>query len=397
MKEVIFFIGTLANGGAERAVSNLSLKISNEYNSKIILYGSKSKIDYEYNGELVYLDKLNEKNIFYKFYAAIRRLLEIRNIKISNPDVAVISFLEYPNLINALSYKKGRTIVSVRNHMSTKHNKGIKSYFWNSTIRYLYGKTDKIIAVSEEIKRDLVTNYGINESKIEVIYNSYHINDIKKLAQESIENEYIDIFKNPVIITVGRFNKQKGHDHLIRAFSKVKSKVPNAQLVILGQGRLENKLKDLSEELGLNGSIHFLGFKENPFKYISKSKLFILSSLHEGFPNALAEAMVCEIPIISTDCLSGPREILAPKEFIVDNIKYDFNKDRYGVLIPVCNGEIYNSIEKLTEDEKLMAKAIIKLLNDEELWNHFSEKSGRRAKDFDIENIIEEWKNVIQN
>ncbi|WP_197283163.1 glycosyltransferase [Clostridium intestinale] len=166
MNKVIFFIGTLSNGGAERVVSNLSLHMAKNINKKILLFGSSCKVEYPYEGDLVFLDKINEKNIFYKAYALFKRIREIKLLKRKNPKVPVISFLEYPNLINALTRKYGKTILSVRNHMSTKHSKGVKACFWGFTIKHLYSKADLIIAVSQEIKRDLIDNYGLDEKKI---------------------------------------------------------------------------------------------------------------------------------------------------------------------------------------------------------------------------------------
>jgi len=147
MKKVKFFIGTLSKGGAERVVSNLSLCMSKEIEKEIILFGNNSRTDYRYDGKLIYLDKIKDKNVFYKIYAFLFRIRQIKTIKKDNPDATIISFLEYPNLINLLTRKYGKTVISVRNHMSTKHNKGFKSYLWNSTIKYLYGKADKIIVV----------------------------------------------------------------------------------------------------------------------------------------------------------------------------------------------------------------------------------------------------------
>ena len=129
--------------------------------------------------------------------------------------------------------------------MSTKHNKGIKSYLWNLSIKLLYSKADEIIVVSKEIERDLIENYRVDKSKIKVIYNFYPIETIKQLAQMEIEDNYINLFNNPVVITAGRLNKQKGHWHLIKSFSKVKKVIPNAKLVILGEGELEGELKQL--------------------------------------------------------------------------------------------------------------------------------------------------------
>lgn len=395
MKQVNFFIGTLSSGGAERVVSNLSINLKRNIKKNILLFGKTSKIDYPYNGKIVYLDKSKQKSLLNKFRIMIYRINHIKKIKLNNQKDVMISFLEYPNLINVLTSKYGKTIISVRNHMSTKHKTGIKSKIWNLTIKYLYPKADLIISVSEEIKLDLITNYKINTDKIKVIYNSYDIKDIEQKKEELIEKEYVKIFENPVIITAGRLNKQKGHWHLIRSFSKVKESIPNAQLVILGEGNLELYLKDLADELNLKNDIHFIGFQKNPFKFISRSKIFIMTSIHEGFPNAMAEAMACGIPVMSSDCLSGPREILAPEEFGPKKIDYQINKKRYGILMPIFDGVRYAAKDILTTEEQVMTEHIISLLKNKELQEYFSSQSKKRIKDFEIKNIIKEWENIL--
>ncbi|SYZ77869.1 glycosyltransferase [Trichococcus shcherbakoviae] len=395
MKKVNFFIGTLSTGGAERVVSNLSLNLNDNIKKDILMFGVKSKIDYPYKGNIVYLDKNRDTNIINKFKTLITRIVTVRKIKGLENHATTISFLEYPNVVNALTCGSAKSIVSVRNHMSTKHNNGMKSKLWNLTIRYLYPKTDLIISVSEEIKQDLICNYNIDSNKIKVIYNSYDINDIHEKSKEVIIDEHNEIFDNPVIISVGRLNKQKGHWHLIKAFSEVKKVIPNAKLVILGEGELESYLKELTQNLNICQDVHFLGFQKNPFKYISKSKIFVMTSLHEGFPNALAEAMACGVPVISSDCKSGPREILAPTEFNKENIDYCINKDRYGILTPVCDGSKYSSTDAITDEEGSVADSIITLLSDTSLWNHFSNQAQTRIQDFEISKIIKEWESVI--
>ncbi|MGY3815707.1 glycosyltransferase [Globicatella sulfidifaciens] len=395
MRKVNFFIGTLSTGGAERVVSNLSLNLNKDIKKIILMFGEKSKIDYPYEGELIYLDKDSHSNILSKLKVVLSRIITVQKIKRLDSHATTISFLEYPNLINTLTSRSGRSIVSVRNHMSTKHNNGFKSKLWNSTIKYLYPKADLIIAVSEEIKRDLIDNYNVNADKIKVIYNSYDLQGIREMAKEEIEDKYSGIFNHPVIITVGRLNKQKGHWHLIRAFSKVKEAIPNAKLVILGEGDLESYLNKLASDLNIIDDVHFLGFQKNPFKYIVRSKVFAMSSFHEGFPNALAEAMACGVPVISSDCKSGPREILAPTEFDNENIDYQIDKKRYGILTPVCDGSKYNSKDAISIEELKIADSILSLLKDEKLWNHFSNQSQERIKDFEISKIIKEWESVI--
>lgn len=388
MKKIYFIIGTLSNGGAERVVSNLSLRLKDNIEREIILFGHDARIDYPYKGKLSYLDQYKEKNMVQKVCILIKRIIFLRKIKKRNPDAIFVSFLEYPNLLNILSGYNYNSIVSVRNFMSVQHKNGLKSYFWNQTIKRLYNYSKKVVAVSEQIKYDLIENYQLNKEKIEVIYNSYDINRIQKLAGEELTDEEKLIFENPTIITVGRLHYQKGQHHLIKSFKYVKEKISNAQLVILGEGNLKTELQDLAHKLDVADSVHFLGFQKNPFKYIARSKVFVLTSYYEGFPNALAEAMACKVPVISTDCPSGPREILAPGK-LNENINYGINKNFYGVLIPTFNEKNYENMEKH------LSKIICNLITDEKLNRFFAKRSLERVKDFDINKVVKEWENLL--
>jgi len=385
-KKVIFLIGTLSGGGAERVVSNITMALPEDIQSEIILFGKESKIEYPYKGNIKYLDRLSLKSNLSKIKALISRIKIMKNIKKLNPNVPIISFLEYPNLLNILSGNKKRSIVSVRNFMSTKHKKGLKAFFWNLTIKYLYKKTVRVIVVSKGIKEDLVLNYKIPKEKIRVIYNSYPISEIEKKAGDKLTEDEQKIFKKPTVITAGRLNEQKGHIHLLNAFSKVKKSVPNSQLVFLGEGKLEASLKESAKELGIHNNVHFLGFKRNPFKYIAQSKVFVMTSYYEGFPNALAEAMACKIPVISTDCQSGPREILAPD---ITKGTIESKNNRFGILLP--NITVYNK-DKV---ENMIFNSIKSLIVNEKYNNDVAKKSYDRVNDFDIGRIINVWLKLI--
>jgi len=393
MRCVKILIGTLANGGAERVVSNLSLNFSEEIDVEIILFGRNAKTEYPFSGKVTFLNQRVEHKNKLKYYFGIYK--EINKIKKENSDAVFLSFLTGPNLLNLLTKKTKKTIISVRNYTSTKHQKiSTKSLDYLVT-RFLYNKADQVVAVSEVIKKDLVENYKIQESKVRVIYNSYDLEKISELAQEEIETNLEDIFEKPVIITVGRFTKQKGYNHLLRAFKRVRelNSQINPNLVFLGEGSLKSQLLELTRDLGLEAHVHYLGFVVNPFKYIFKSKIFVSSSLFEGFPNALAEAMVCGIPIISTDCPSGPREILAPLE--VNELDIDYNAKRYGILLPAFDGIHYTSEDKLTTEETLMAEKIVEVLTNQTLNRELGELSRMRMENFCIKKIIKEWEEVI--
>lgn len=398
-KNVRFIIGTLSTGGAERTVSNLSLKLNESFNKEIVLFGKKASIDYAYKGKLMYLDKIDEdKNIGLKLLALFSRLNKLKTLKRKDHDTVNISFLEYPNVLNLLTKGKTRNVISVRNHMSTKHTRGKKAILWKSTIKYMYNKADQIIAVSEEIKKDLVQNYAIQPEKIKVIYNSYNIHEIKTLSNDSLEAEYRDIFKKPVIITAGRLDKQKGQWHLIRIFNDLVKSDSEVQLVILGRGKIEDKLLELVASYKLEDRVHFLGFQSNPFKFISKASVFVLSSNHEGFPNALAEAMACNVPVISTDCMSGPREMLAPDEFHINNetFIYGYENNRFGILTPNITEETFNSHEDLTTGEIELKKGIVSILQDESLSEKLKQKAFERISQFDIDKTIMKWEEILQ-
>jgi len=260
------------------------------------------------------------------------------------------------------------------------------------------------VAVSHGVKQSLI-NLGIKEEKIKVIYNPYPIDEIRELAEESLE-AYEQIFKHPVLITAGRLTKPKGQWYLLRIFKALKEKHKDLKLVILGEGELKDYLVKLSEELGLKTyvwdrdnlsesfDIYFLGFQKNPFKFIARSKLFVFPSLWEGFPNALVEAMACGVCVVSSDCRSGPREILAPNtDFNYQTQKPEFAE--YGVLMPVFEVKYKSAEEPLGGKEIMWVETIDKLLEDENLRKNHSEKAKQRAEDFRIEKIVQEWKEVL--
>jgi glycosyltransferase involved in cell wall biosynthesis len=392
-KNIAIIIPQLAGGGAERVASNLSLYLpEDKYKKHIIVYDTE-KMDYPYKGELLSINTKVSRNPLSKIKNYCTRIYKLKKIKRDYKIDISISLLTRTNIANILTKGNDKVIVSVRNYL-TKSSTGFYGRINNILIKLLYNKADHVVAVSNIIKTDLVENFGINENKIQVIYNPYDIEKINRLAQEEIEEEFQEIFKCPTIITAGRLTKQKGQWHLIRSFKNVKKEIPNAKLVIIGQGELEDYLKQLAVDLNLEKDIHFLGFRQNPFKYISRSKVYSFPSLYEGFPNTLCEAMICGVPVISSDCKSGPKEILSPDSDInkeVANLTYC----KYGILVPVCEEELISSKVELTINEKVLAESTIKLIKDIEISKMYSSLSVRRSNDFSYKKIISEWNRLL--
>ena len=390
-KNIAFLIPSLRNGGAERVLSNMSINLDEKFNQTIIVWDSNN-IDYPYNGEIVDIQVFNKDSILENIGVLLKRIKEVKKYKKEKSIDTTISLLEGPNIVNIFSRKKDKVIISVHNFQS-KERKGMYGKIFKFLIKHFYNKADYVVAVSSHIKKDLVENFNISEEKVKVIYNPFDIKAIESLMKEDIEDEYKFIFEKPVIINAGRLTEQKGQWHLIKSFYEVKKTNPDCNLVILGQGELEEDLKKLAKELGIEDSVFFLGFQKNPFKFIHNADIFALTSLFEGFPMCLAESMVCKTPIISVDCKSGPREMLYD-DADISKCANKVEHATFGVLSCPFN-DTTDFSTNINNEEKEFAKGLVELLNDKGLREEYHSKASKRVKDFDVANILKQWESII--
>lgn len=212
----------------------------------------------------------------------------------------------------------------------------VRIWGWHTGMRLFYRHADKIVAVSHGVAVDIRTITGLPESKIPTIPNPVITQRIFTLAKEPLDHEWFDNPDIKVIIGIGRLTRQKDFPTLIRAFAEVRKHM-KCRLIILGEGRQRQEMESFILNLGLTGEIVLPGFVTNPYQWLARSSLFVLSSLWEGSPNALTEALALGIPVVSTDCRSGPREVLQDGKF--------------GSLVP-------------TGESKELAKAMIRTLKD---------------------------------
>jgi glycosyltransferase involved in cell wall biosynthesis len=219
------------------------------------------------------------------------------------------------------------------------------------------------VVVSQGEKEDLIQNFKIPEKRIIVVYNPL---DRLRIAELSAEDPGIH-FEVPVVVSVGRLVHQKGFDILLGAFRKVRD-VKAAKLLILGDGEKREELISLAQSLDLQDDVVFLGMQVNPFQFMRGAEVFCLASRYEGLGNVILEAMALGVPVIVSDCPSGPAEI-------VEN-------GTYGILVP-------------TENVDALAEALIRVLADNKLRSGLSELSLKRAKDFDLETSMKQWEDVI--
>jgi glycosyltransferase involved in cell wall biosynthesis len=233
-------------------------------------------------------------------------------------------------------------------------------------MKLLYSRADKIIAVSNFIRKDLILNYNIKKAKVVVIYNPIDIEKVNALASEEISDQW---FREevPIVISVGRLSKEKGYDTLLRAFAIAREK-SDIRLAILGEGEEKKSLEELDKKLGIERDVVFLGYKNNPYKYMKRASIFVLSSLYEGFPNVLIEAMACGTPVISTQYNPYPHEII--------------EHGKNGLLVPVTN-------------EKALAEAMLKLLNDPAGMTMLAANAKEKAKEFLVQKIAGYYGKVL--
>lgn len=258
-----------------------------------------------------------------------------------NPD-AILSAMNYVNIATVLakliSKSDTKVVLSEHNNLtaSKKHFGRAKGLVLTLLMRWAYKKSHEIVAVSNGVADALVSEINIERNKITTIYNPIFSEDLIKRSKGLISHPWIRKSLPPLILAVGRLTPEKDFEKLIYAFKKVREK-RGCNLIILGEGKLRADLEHLINILDLNDSVQLLGFVDNPYAWMSHADLFVVSSVSEGFGNVIVEAMACGTPVVSTDCPSGPSEIL--------------EGGLWGELVPPYSAD-------------LLAKAIIKSLDD---------------------------------
>ena len=318
-----FLISSLNSGGAERVVSLLANELSLT-NDIVIITLSKDEPFYKLNDSIRInqLGVLNSgtnplKSIFSNLVLLYKITLLIRSFKIKS----LICFMTTSNVLGIIS---GKMLSNIKVTISERANPKFKDVgYWNFLRRKTYKLADRLVVQSEEI-----SNYFksiIDERKISIIPNPIKIVDSNKNTKEKI------------ILTVGRVDANKNQEQIIKSFSKVKQE--EWKLIICGDGTLLSKLKELVIALNINDAVEFKGIVKNIEKQYERASIFAFSSLSEGFPNVLLEAMNYGCACISTDCPTGPSML----------IKNNVN----GFLIPLADENSYtNQLQNLIDDEK---------------------------------------------
>lgn len=385
MAKIGLLITKLNGGGAERTAANLS-SLFDEYGEEVYLITfDGSNITYPYKGKLIDLSLGINKNVFDAIKKNIKRIIKVKKIKKKyNLDVC-ISFLDTPNLVNVLSGGKCKKIVSIRNYLSLEK----PSFIRKQLIRFSSIRADKTVCISKNVEYDMRNFFKIKEKKLCTIYNPVDIKSLLTIEEDyTFDKEFSDYFN---IVTMGRLTYQKGQWNLIYAIKDIVVQYPKVRLYILGDGELKNELEELVKKLEIEEHVFFLGFISNAHKFLRQCDLFVLTSLFEGLGNVLLEAMALGLPVISTDCKSGPREIIAPNSNI-KSVCENIDVERFGILVKQFSKE-----KNIVDNDSLVyiKQAIEMFYLDKKLREKYTTKSKMRANDFSKEKVYNEWMKLL--
>jgi len=348
----------LSEGGSERVMANLSVffdKQGIEVHNIIIEDG----VSYPFGGKLINIGLLkNKKNdLLNKF----KRLNALRNHLNSNTFDYIIDFRYRTKFIQEFILSK---FIYNATTIYTIHSYLIEHYIPNNSLiaRFFYGNCYANVAITRKVEQLISEKHNFKNTV--TIYNPVNLEEIDNKKNENINIDF------EFIIGIGQFvNDIKQFDKLILSYANSILPESNVNLVILGDGDRKSYLQNICKDLNILDKVHFFGYQENPYKYLKKSKFLVLSSKHEGMPNVILEALACEVPVVSFDCLSGPSEMIIDK--------------KNGLLVE------NQDIDKLSEAMNLFIK-------DQKLYDFCKSNTIASLEPFLIEKIGKQWLDLMQ-
>ena len=348
-KKVLFVRPTLGYGGADRVTLNLLKAFDREqYDCDLALMRAEGE----------YVEDLPEDVKLYDLKAgSLWNMAGPLKSLIKNTDYDILystcGGASMPMMLAAWQTGyKGTTIVSERNILFPPKKSKAKRRLMLVIKKFLFKKATWVTAVSKGVAQECIDILGTKKATTVVVNNPIVNEDLINGMDEAVEHEFFSQYPK-TIVAIGRFEWQKDYDTLLKAFTKVVKKDAEVGLFILGKGPLESNYRSLVEDLGLSDHVHFAGFDKNPFKYLAACDAYVLSSRHEGMPGVLVQAMACGAACVSTDCPTGPNELIKDGE--------------NGFLVPV-------------EDEEALSKKLIEVLSAPTLRQSFKDKAPKAVE-----------------
>lgn len=322
---------------------------------------------------------------YFKIPFLLREIIKKYKIDVS------IAFGDMANCFSAITGTKEKKVASFHavKSIEFKNNRGISKFFkWS--IHNTYNKFDRVVAISHAIKKDLIDNCNYKFNNLQVIYNPHDSAAIIQKSKDYFSEEEKKNVAKEFFLFLGRLSIQKAPWHLIKAFSIIEKTFPDLNLLLVGDGdeRVEKYTKDLIDHLNLKNRVFFLGRKTNPYKYISNAHCLALSSFYEGTPNVIAEAMILNVPVITTNCTDGIYEMMIDK---VKTEKDGLLLTDSGILTPnilIGRQESIPSDFEINADDEKYAQGLRLILSKEINDNLRNNNKTRLLEKYNIEDVL---------
>ncbi len=398
---ILIMIPNLGRGGAQIVFRQQLKELAAKHEVWGCVFNWDGAFQEDHQENIVSLNVPAGANIFFKIYYFFLRVIRLRSLKRRLKINVSISHLEGADYVNILSSGSDETVCWI--HGTKEFDKNISGWLGFLRMRifipFLYTRASKLITVSTGIRDELLKNFQIEPSEIQTIYNGFDIDGIKGRSIEPLPEAYQVLFSNcKTLITHCRLSRQKNLTALLRIFKGVNDH-SEIKLVIAGDGELrEDLLKECEDlqlkywacwsnfDLNYSSDVYFIGQQDNPFKYLRHASLYIMTSDWEGFPLALCEAMVCGLKVVTSDCYTGPREIIAQKLDLSQPVQVPFYT-QYGVLMPLVNSSNSNVVQ-------LWAEETVKLINETSIGQK-SDVGINRISQFDISESTKQTTEVL--
>ena len=365
MKKILLIVPALHQGGFEKVCVTTARLLQPYFQVKIVIFDSRD-IAYDIKGIPVADLRLPSRDgKLGKIINVLKRGWRIHKIKKKEEIDIAYSFGPTANLANIASFGKAKKWLGIRSYMDMGKP---------AQIRLFCKCADKLICCSQVICQEVHEKYGYRGAV--TLNNPFDIKEVGKLSET--EQVKLPWTNGRIIVTMGREDEVKGFWHLIKSFALVHKRMPDTRLMVIGEGEYL-QYKELAERLGVDDSVYFTGLKRNPYPYLKQGSLYVLTSYYEGFPNAMVEAMAVGLPVIATDCMTGPREIL---------------EDRYGILVPNMDPIPDFSEASISKEEENLSLKIIELLENPEKMQYYKKMSLERARVYSKESYVKkirEW------
>lgn len=399
-------IPNLGMGGAQRAFHDHSVELNKYYDVTEAVFNFDEPDTYPSGNPLENLAVPGGGNALNKARNFVSRIIRLRTLKRRLQADVCVSHLEGADYVNLLSKGKEKVILLIQG--SKVHDRNINGPLgWlrkQVMMPALYKRADRIVTVSRDIMPEIINAFGIDASKVLTIHNSFEVERVWAQAQEPLPTDMQAIYDAaPVLVTSARLAVQKNQAPLLSIFAALLRQRP-AKLVFIGDGELREELTSKARALGLRVyevwqpgpltpeyDVYFIGLQQNPFKFIRPADLFVFPSGWEGFPLALGEAMICGAAVVTTDCPTGPREMLAPATTTPTVPIRAAEPTEFGVLMPMLT-----EAATLAVDEQVWVETIDQLLADPTRRQRLGQQARQRMEDFTHKKIFQQWADLIE-